>query len=58
MKLLANLLIAMGLGSFIIGVSAKFCGTIIFIQNPSPIAFVVVGNAFLLLALILKLAND
>ncbi len=58
MKLVATLLIAMGLGCFIIGVASKFCGIILFVSNPSPIAFVVVGNTFLLLALILKVAND
>jgi len=57
MRILPNLLMLMGLASFGIGVCTKFFSLLIMFPEVSPISYVVVGNFFLLLALILKFAN-
>ena len=58
MKLVANLLILIALGSIVVGVVAKFLGVVLFFPDVRPSSFVLIANTFLLLALVLKLANE
>jgi hypothetical protein len=58
MKLLIRLFIFMGLASVVIGFFQKFFHTVIVFNNVTPLAHLVFANTCLLLALILKLAND
>ena len=58
MKLVANMLIFIALTSVVVGVVTKFFGVCIMFPGVKPISFIVVANTFLLLALVLKLANE
>ena len=59
LKLVANLFILIALVSIIIGVCAKYgTGGIVLFPDIRPISFVIIANTFLLLALVLKLANE
>jgi len=58
MKLLANLFILLALVCIFIGVVAKFCGFIVLFPDVAPISYIIVANTLLLLALVLKLANE
>jgi len=58
MKLVANLLIVIALGSVVTGVLTKFLGVTIIFPDIRPVSYVIIANTFLLLALILKTANE
>lgn len=58
MKLLANLFIFIAMALIVIGVISKFFNTVVIFSNASPMAHIVFANTCLLIALVLKLAND
>ena len=58
LKLVANLLIMMALSCMVIGVFSGFLRVPMLFPAAEPISFVIVANTCLLLALVLKLANE
>ena len=58
MKLVANVLIMMGLSCMVIAVFSGFLNVPMLFPAAKPISFVTVANTCLLLALVLKLANE
>ena len=58
MKLVANLLIMLALGLVVIGILTRFLGITILFPDINPISYIIIANTFLLLALILKIANE
>ena len=57
-KLLGNLFILIAMGALAAAVVAKFFGIVLIFPKISPLAHLVFANTCLLIALILKLAND
>ena len=58
MRLVANLLILMALFCAVVGIASRFLNIIIIFPDIRPLSFITVANTFLLLALVMKLANE
>lgn len=58
MKILANLFIFISMILIVVGVCTKFFDMVILFPSVKPLSYILVANTCLLIALILKLAND
>lgn len=58
MKLLANLFIFVAMALICVGMAQRFLNMPIIFVTINPLSHIVLANTFLLIALILKLAND
>ena len=58
MKLLIRLFVFIGLASLIVGFVQKFFGIVVVFDNIKPSSHVLFANTSVLIALVLKLAND
>lgn len=58
LKMLANLFVGIAMALLTMAFISKFFNTVVLFPNISPLSHIVFANTCLLLALILKLAND
>lgn len=58
LKMVANLFIGIAMALLVVAFISKFFNTVVLFHNVSPQSHILFANTCLLLALILKLAND